>query len=168
MIFLGGIHGVGKTSMLNIVKQKSNIPIYSASALIAYIKNDKYIQSKSRNDIIGDQNILLQAIREYIKVDNYILDGHFCLINTIGEIERIPKNVFLQLPIIKIFVLSADIDEIIQRLYKRDGKKYKFEDIYLFQKLEIEYAREIAYEKSVSLDVIYDEKEFLNYIGSTK
>lgn len=168
MIFLGGIHGVGKTSLLALVKQEYNISVFSASDLIANKKDFEYVQNKNRTDIAGDQDILVQVIKDSIAERNYILDGHFCLLNSKGEVNRVPKQIFLELPIKKIFVLKAEISEIIQRLSKRDNKNYSYEEIRLFQESEIEYAEEIAYEKNIGLEVILNKDKLLDYLRRIK
>ena len=91
MIFVSGIHGVGKTYFCNMVKDELGIKNYSASQLIAGRRGKGFLVDKFVSDIDDNQAILLDAINELRQADEeFILDGHFCLSNEDGVIARIP------------------------------------------------------------------------------
>lgn len=90
MIFISGIHGVGKTFFCNLVKKETGIETYSASALITQKKHAGFSKDKLISDIGSNQHYLLQAVDELKSSGhNFILDGHFCLLDTYGVISRI-------------------------------------------------------------------------------
>ena len=51
MIFISGIHGVGKTFFCNLVKKETEIETYSASALITQKKHAGFSKDKLISDI---------------------------------------------------------------------------------------------------------------------
>ena len=46
MIFVGGIHGVGKTSFCKKISKAYSLEFYSASALISEIKKEQFSKNK--------------------------------------------------------------------------------------------------------------------------
>lgn len=168
MIFLAGIHGVGKSTLMNKIKEVNNIAIYSASELISTIKTSDYIKNKNRKNIGSDQNILLKAIELFVKEKKYILDGHFCLLNNNDQITRIPSTIFEELKIEIIFILTAEINTIIHRLKKRDGINYNYDMISQFQNEEIKYGKEIADKLKKNLEVLTNEEKLLKYLEDYK
>ena len=95
IIMLGGVHGVGKSYLCEKIKEKRLCEVYTASHLIRQINYGYSDQNKRVDSINNNQNILLDAISKHIP-DNtkIILDGHFCLINSINIIEDIPYDTF--------------------------------------------------------------------------
>lgn len=138
IIFIAGIHGVGKTYYCNSLND--GIKSYSASDLIREYKeiNDKIVKNIGEN-----QNYLLEAI-SCLNEEKIYLDGHFCLINSKKEIEEIPLDIFKALNIKKIILLYSNPVLIAQRLEKRDNKKYSIEMLEKFQEKELNYGEEIA------------------------
>lgn len=143
MILIGGIHGVGKSYFCEQITNKTGFKAYSASKLITELKNEQFKNDKLIADIGGNQNYLLDAI-DKITDENFMLDGHFCLLNAIGEVERIPRDTFLQLPIKAIIVIYDEVSKIVERLSKRDGILHSKLTFDKFQNEEIIYAKEIA------------------------
>lgn len=143
IIFVGGIHGVGKSYFCNEIKNKIGLPAYSASKLISKLKNEQFKPDKLIADIDHNQYYLLNAINKIIEKE-YFLDGHFCLLNSSCEIERIPIEIFKRLPIKAIIIIYDDVLKIISRLDKRDGVKHNKTTLEKFQNEELSYAKEIA------------------------
>lgn len=82
MIFISGVHGVGKSYFCDMVKQAIDINAYSASTLISKKKKSGFSSDKLIPDIDDNQQYLLQAVNELRAAEgNFILDGHFCLLN---------------------------------------------------------------------------------------
>lgn len=78
------------------------------------------------------------------KENYYFLDGHFCLIDKKGKITKVPEETFNKLAPKAIIVLKDSIENIIDRLYKRDSIMYDHELIKLFQAKELNYSSEIS------------------------
>lgn len=145
MIFISGVHGVGKTYFCNKVSQKLGIKTYSASMLIAEKKKKGFSADKLISDIDINQQYLKCAVDELRTLENsFILDGHFCLLNEKGEITRVPEDTFYELKPDNIILLTEDPNIIAARRKERDGIEYSVEEIQLFQNAEAAYAAEIA------------------------
>lgn len=98
MIFISGVHGVGKSYFCDIVKESLGINTYTASSLIADEKKQYFSSDKLSVDIEDNQYHLLNAVKRLESAGNkYILDGHFCLLNSKKEIVRIGIDTFLNL-----------------------------------------------------------------------
>lgn len=86
MIFISGVHGVGKSYFCDMVKAATGIESYSASTLITQKKHSGFAKDKLIPDIDDNQQYLLQAVNELKgSGQNFILDGHFCLLNATGD-----------------------------------------------------------------------------------
>lgn len=155
MIFVAGVHGVGKTYLCHQLKK--NMIVYSASELIEQYGKIRYNGYKKVCDIETNQNYLVDAVKQKEKQGReFVLDGHFCLFNAAGDVEKIPRAVFKELNIEGI-ILFWDKEEKIQRnMLKREGDsdKLKLHKIRELQEMEMEYARDIAQQLDVSLAII--------------
>lgn len=144
IIFIGGIHGVGKTILCKKVSEELNIAHYSCSELI---RKRVALDSVKKNvsDIPKNQNILLEAVEEFCSQEaELILDGHFCLKDKMGVVTNVPIDTFRELQIGSIIVLKSNPQMITKNLMSRDSIIYGLEDIRKFQEQEIVYSREVA------------------------
>ena len=145
MIFISGVHGVGKSYFCKLVKDSIGIASYSASKLIADKKQKRFSKDKLIPDIDENQQYLLQAIDELrLSGKDFILDGHFCLLNAEGDIYRIPYETFSSLKPEAIILLTESPFVIAKRRSDRDNVTVSPESIDAFQKEEITYAKEVA------------------------
>lgn len=152
IIFLGGVHGVGKTSLCNKMCEELSIEGYSASNLIKRVKNVKFPTNKHSEEINGNQDTLIVAVNKYIRCKTAcLLDGHFCLLNEKGVVIQIPASTFSSLSPIAIIVLSDEPSSIHKRVQNRDGNVFEVDNIAAFQEREIMYSKIV----SVSLGVPY-------------
>ncbi len=146
-IFIGGIHGVGKTTLCEELTMKMNIKHYSASSLIKMLNQeyDGNNQDKKVQNISDNQNLLMLAINQYIdQTAFYFLDGHFCLLDSKSTISMIPKEIFESIKPIGIIVLHDSIRNISKRITNRDRVEYDNNLLFSFQESEIEYSGYIA------------------------
>lgn len=145
MIFISGIHGVGKSFFCDKVRDQVGMNSFSASALITERKKAGFPASKLIPDIDENQQYLLDAVEELkASEQEFLLDGHFCLLDGSGKITRIPENTFTSLHPDAIVLLTEDPAIIAERRHNRDGVAAVIEDILAFQDEEIQYAQEIA------------------------
>ncbi len=154
MIFVSGIHGVGKTYFCNMIKEKLGFKNYSASQLIAGRREKSFSADKFVSDIADNQRLLLDAISELRQTgEEFILDGHFCLLNEYGIITRIPMETYnLLKPDVMILLLEKP-KIIAERRFQRDGIRQDECTINDFQEAEKVYATEIARQLSIPLEV---------------
>lgn len=145
MIFISGVHGVGKSYFCNMVKQAININAYSASTLISEKKKSCFSSDKLIPDINDNQQYLLQAVEELRAAEgNFILDGHFCLLNAEGNVQRIVFDTFTTLKPEAILLLTEEPKTIAERRQSRDNREVSVESIKEFQDSEETYAKEVA------------------------
>ena len=86
IIFVGGVHGVGKSTFASMIKSKnSQIDILSCSDIIKW-ENSAH---KEVENVGETQNKLLRNLPFFIDQDiNYIMDGHFFALELITEFQR--------------------------------------------------------------------------------
>lgn len=152
MIFISGVHGVGKSYFCDLVKKELGVETFTASQLIEKKKNAVFGSDKRINNIDDNQRLLVEALEELKTTDSYfILDGHFCLLDVEGKIKRIPRETFEELNPSSIVLLTEKPEVISERREKRDGLKVEVSEIREFQDAEIVYAHEIANQLGVEL-----------------
>lgn len=124
IVFVGGIHGVGKSTLCNKLKSILNINHHSASELIKKKNQDLVNSSKTVNDVSGNQDILIQAINEYVTDNKFLLDGHFALFNSSKEVIEIPLKTFEGLAPKVIILLVDQVESIVDRIEARDNIRH--------------------------------------------
>lgn len=157
LIFVGGIHGVGKSTFCIKLSNDHGIKAHSASKLIALKKNETFKKNKRIQDINSNQMYLLEALDEVESNKVCLLDGHFCLLDINGLITRIPKQTFIDISPRVIVILIDSVNEIISRLQARDSHVHNYSVIKDFQDEEISYAKIISEELNVPLFIIDSE-----------
>ena len=164
IIFVAGVHGVGKTSSCNHVSDLIGQPLYTASAIIraekATLLSD---QSKQVRDVNENQDILVQGVYKLFSesVERFLLDGHFTLINTQGHIESIGIDIFSRINLDGVVIFQDAPKKLCQRLYERDEKSCSVSEVTAHQDAELNQAQFVA-EK---LDVPIFQLEAFDYLG---
>ena len=146
-IFVAGIHGSGKSTLCQELGPHLKTRYVTASSLIRRAKS--LGSGKAVSDVADNQSILVSEFQELSKVHaRIILDGHFCLLNKAGEIEALPVDIFRQLFITRVVVVTARGPVIHERLLGRDGSTHGLgvSDIEAFQLAEVEHARTVSNE----------------------
>ncbi len=145
-ILLSGVHGVGKGYFLDKVRKCiRNYDVYSASQLIEKYHSAADAGYKRVSNISNNQHVLIQAIRkEQIQnTQNLIIDGHICLFNASGLVERIPEYFFSETGIAGIILLQDTSANICDRILQRDSRRININDIEEMQREERIYALEL-------------------------
>ncbi len=145
---------MGKTYFCNMIEKKLGIKNYSASQLIAGRREKGFSADKFVSDIDDNQVLLLDAINE-LRHDGkeFILDGHFCLLNEKGVITRIPMETYTLLKPDTMILLLENPKIIAERRLQRDGIRQDECAINDFQSAEKAYATEIAGQLNIPLEV---------------
>lgn len=142
IILFSGVHGVGKGYFLKHRDISDQYTVVSASYLISKHKKPADAGYKKVKDISKNQDVLTDELLKLKKdVNNIILDGHICLRNKEGNMERISKNFFTESGIKGIILLQDDSKKISQRIFERDSKTIDEESIKKIQNEEIAYAK---------------------------
>ena len=150
IVFIGGIHGVGKSTICQHICRELNMEYLSASELLKWEEINDDAKNKKVNDIPLTQDRLITGLSKNIQNGHfYLLDGHFCLLNENDEVEKISKDIFMQINPKVLCLILGDITEIKTRLFMRDNKTYEFGLLEQLQNSELDYARQL----SVALEV---------------
>jgi adenylate kinase len=159
IIFIGGIHGAGKGTICNEIVLKTDLIHITASQILKW-EDISDSDNKLVKNITSTQSRLIIGLKKIIKKDKkYLLDGHFCLLNSDGIPSRIDEETFDQINPKAIAIVIDDIVKIAKRLQERDGKIYNENVLYELQQMEIEYAKYLSDKYSIS----YIEIKNANY-----
>ena len=156
-IFMTGIHGVGKTTLIRELQKEIKLTAYSISDLIRIAGNNIDTNEKNTGNISGNQELWKNQLRDIIIEDNtqLLLDGHCCLLDENGNIYEIPHDTFEDTDLNKIILIKNNPEVTVRNLRKRDNKKYELEFIKQFQKCEEECAMKLSEAYQVPL-FVYD------------
>lgn len=144
IVFIGGIHGSGKGTICSQISKKFQIPHYSCSELIKW-EEISCRSNKNVDDFEVTQNRLLNGIKSNITFEKLtLLDGHFCLLNRLGNPEKIQEQTFLDINPILIAIVTEDLNTIQERLKNRDGKRYDLDLLHRMQQLEYSQAKIVS------------------------
>ena len=156
-IFLAGIHAVGKTTFAK-EKFSSKYNITTASTLIKNASGDVHVNKKVQN-IDKYQSILISEFNKLKKrKKNIVLDGHFCLLDKSGRINRINVAVFKELGMSHIILLETHPKIIQQRLLERDGTRMSLVKIIKLLESERKHALYIANELKIPITIVPDTR----------
>lgn len=153
MVFVGGIHGVGKSTICKRAFGPLGHQCVTASSLI--VAHGRKNNKEKRVDNISDnQAALIKQLRSAKqKYCRLVLDGHFTLINSNGKIEPVNPQVFKDMNPSQIVLIKGDTKEISRRLTTRDGYKWESSFLAKFQEKEEQHARYVSEKMQIPLQV---------------
>lgn len=146
VIFVAGIHAVGKSSTCKIVSDRTGIHHYTASKIIREEKSSAVDNNtKLVLNVVDNQRLLIQGVSRILKQGDIFLDGHFTMRRKLdGNIETVHFDVFKSLKVGLIIVFIDKPEEISYRLRSRDGISISSDIFHEHQEAEIAYAHKIA------------------------
>lgn len=152
--FIGGIHGVGKSTICKQICDKLDIEYLSASEVLKWKEINEDFKNKKVENIASTQHRLIIGLTNTIQKNrHYLLDGHYCLLNSENSIVNIPLETFKKINPISLNIITGNIDEIKERLEKRDGKPYSFDLLEKMQVNELEYAKKLSISLGITLNI---------------
>jgi adenylate kinase len=152
--FIGGIHGVGKSTICRKICDEAKLEYLSASELIKWNDINEDIQNKKVRNIPSTQDRLIIGLTNSIQKNKfYILDGHYCLLDEKNEIVGIPLDTFKLINPFSLNIVLGDIIEIKNRLERRDNRLYDQELLTRMQECELKYARYLSNTLGVPLNI---------------
>ncbi|HDR3655089.1 TPA: AAA family ATPase [Bacillus cereus] len=158
-IFLSGIHGVGKSTLVKKLQNDMDLEAFSVSDLIRKAGNNIKISQKSTGNISRNQEMWKSELNNLELTDSkLVLDGHFCLLNSKNEIKPLDFETFKGTNMSKIIFMKNNPQVIKERLFKRDRIKYSIELLADFQEFEMCQANKYSQENDIEL-FMYDEIE---------
>jgi len=150
-IFISGIHGVGKTTFSKQLENIIHLPLYSASTLIKQQNSALEFPEKKIQDVAKNQDVLLQAIENFVSEEKFILDGHFTLQKENCEIVKVPLRTFEQLSPDLMILLLDDPVKIQQRINIRNDIFFEQEFLRNMQEAELRYSQELSNHLNIPL-----------------
>ncbi|EPJ43790.1 MAG: hypothetical protein OFPII_39110 [Osedax symbiont Rs1] len=168
VIFVAGVHGVGKGTVCGDLAKKYGLATYSASQLIKSVKKSSVDINKVVLGASENQDYLSIALSNLSPSSSTILlDGHFCL-NSDDGIFQVPFSVFESLDLEAIFLITESPSLILSRLLARDTESMGFDVIKQLQILEVERAKLVANKLNVPLVFCEqgDTNHFVKYLNT--
>lgn len=142
---MAGVHGVGKGTICTELAPQFDLNHISASEILKWNEVNPDLTNKQVKDISNTQERLILGLNRFLQRDKkYILDGHFCLLNSLGQISRIDSAVFEKIAPVSIVCVTAEPEVVAKRLHARDNKDYDVNVLNAFQQEELIYGKEIA------------------------
>jgi len=152
--FIGGIHGVGKSTICRQICDEVKLEYLSASELIKWKDINEDVQNKKVKNIPATQDRLIIGLTNTVQKNKYyLLDGHYCLLNSENEIVNIPLDTFKSINPISLNIILGDINEIKDKLEKRDNRPYDQDLLTRMQENELNYARHLSKTLGVTLTI---------------
>lgn len=149
-IFVGGIHGTGKSFFASRYAKDLGLNHISAGELIFQQKN--LLEKKVAN--IGKNQDLLTEGFHSLPSGKYIMDGHYTLLDRRENVMRVPLHTFESLKPNRLLLLVSDVEHVYTRLLERDGKDYSIDLLSIMQKAEKEYYKELCVHFSLKEEII--------------
>lgn len=153
VVFVAGVHGVGKTFLCERFAAETGIMHSSASSLIkGELKSANWESDKLVSDIESNQIALTKAVNNL--TENHpklLLDGHFVLKDSAENLVDVTENTFKNLSLSAIVLIEAPSEIVNDRLLSRD-KNTSTGDTSTF--LEAEKKRAIYISTTLSVPLI--------------
>lgn len=166
--FIGGIHGVGKSTICNDLCNKLNIEYLSASEVLKWSYMNVDVKNKKVEDVSLTQDRLIKGLLNTVTRDrHYLLDGHYCLFDKSGKVVRVPFETFETINPVSLNLITGDINTIKNRIEQRDNRTYAYETLHVMQEQEIAYAKELSEKLNVELS-IGQEKDYSKIYNSIR
>jgi adenylate kinase len=129
IVFVGGVHGAGKTTICRLIAEAYPAVHVTAGALIREAVDAGHIvtvgaQDKAVPDVDANQAVLLTALEVYRTrtaedVRLLLLDGHFSLTDAGGTLVDVPLAVFREIGPCAVLLVETDPATVHQRLAVR-------------------------------------------------
>lgn len=146
VIFVAGIHGVGKTTLCAALAGTEGVVHKSAGQIIREADAAALSDStKAVGDIDYTQHLLAHGV-DRIRQEHrdLLLDGHFALVNGSGQVESIAKEVFEALTLDGIVLVHDSPREVYERLIARDDNSFTLATLTELESVEAGTAEAIA------------------------
>ncbi len=162
IVFLGGIHGSGKGIIASKISDKLGLIHLSASDVLKWSELNTDQTNKLVSDISDTQNRLISGLRGKVDMNSsYILDGHFCLFDSQGKINKVDVKTFELISPRLIAIKTCNVEEVSDRLSNRDHRKYEEAVLKEMQDKEVEHGLEVAKLIGVKAVIVQDDIEEL-------
>lgn len=170
VIFVAGIHAVGKSTACKVVSDAFGIPHFTASQIIRDEKSTAVsANSKLVADVVDNQRLLIQGVARLLKDRNLLLDGHFTMRRkSDAGIEPIHVEVFRDLHVGSVVLFTDHPEKISKRMHARDGVLHPVEMFQSHQDAEIAHAKHVTDTLGLPIVILqaFDTKAMVSAIVS--
>lgn len=164
VVFVAGVHGVGKTTMCQRIPDAKDIVHKSASELIREARAAAVAGSgKAVKDIAGNQRLLVDAVQKMrASGKTLLLDGHFALLDAHGQPQPLSPEVFANLEVSAVIAIHGSASDIAKRLAQRDGAALSRKEVNALQTLELAQAEGVCRDLCIPWVEVksFDQDEF--------
>ncbi|MCP3024536.1 ATP-binding protein [Cupriavidus basilensis] len=158
VLFVGGVHGVGKSTMCSPVAQELGAAYMSASDLIKAEKASAVArEGKLVANVLSNQELLIQAFGKRLRQSQasfVILDGHFALRDTTKTIQQLPVDLYSSLGITGFACIFDYPSAIAERISERDSRPTTAHEVSELQEIELQHAKLVAHTLGKPLQLI--------------
>ena len=171
-VFVGGVHGVGKSTCCKEAAATCQWLHATASDLIRKQRADAVAAvGKLVADVDGNQQLLprgLNELRATSSCARIVLDGHFALRGGDSTIQRLPVFVFSALRLDGLVCFTDEPSSIAARIRERDGQQVDVSAVAALQQVELAHAKEVANVLGITLAVLpaFDKVRLSRLLGA--
>ncbi len=152
-VFVGGVHGVGKTHFCKNIICRFDAAHVTASELIG--RHVKHQIDKTVSNIGRNQLILAEELARYqTSCRTILLDGHFCLLDATSTIQEVPLETFKAVSPCAIVLLIDNPEAIVERLSNRDSRTHRLKLTSELQSKEIMRAEFVSQSLEIPISII--------------
>lgn len=145
LVFVGGIHGVGKSFLCTQLAEKLAATHRVAGDLLKEARQQALGPDKRVFDVAKNQDVLVEALEMTLRPgEKSLLDGHFVLVNGRMEIEEIPLRTFQAINPLGVVLVTDDPRKVAERLRERDGRFFESKFLDELQSRELAHASAIC------------------------
>lgn len=166
IVFVGGIHGVGKTYLGVPAAQHLGIRHATASQLIREERGLQTWGTDKRVAGIDENQAALVSATTRLRAEGQrlLLDGHFVLRDTNGSLAEVDVQVFRDLQIGAVLLLATELDVVHGRLRERGDHSWSESELRLLADYEEAHARRVSAELGLPLRHLVSptRKEFVS------
>lgn len=141
VLFVGGVHGVGKSTYCEAAAARHQCLHVRASDVIRQLKASAApVRTKLVTNVDANQDLLLLEFEQVKRKTNaglILLNGHFVLRNANGAIQRLQTPVFTALGLTGLLCFEDDPLAIATRMSERDQIPVDVDDIASLQAEEL-------------------------------
>lgn len=156
-IFFGGVHGVGKSTLLAQQESDSAWRHLKASTLISQARDGRrnWDETKRVSDQRLNQKLLIESLNLYVGAGEFILlDGHYSLRNDRNQIENIDVDTFRAIGPEKLVICTCHPQVVSDRLTARGTAGWSAAEIEEMQTHELDHARTVSEMIGIKLVIV--------------
>lgn len=154
-VFVGGIHGAGKTTLVRRLSLDLDLREFSAGRLLREREVTGSGTSKASSSFESDQLYVVERLLEITgQREDILLDGHFALSLSDGEVLHIPERFFRRLNPVALLLLDVPVGVARDRLLRRDGKAPPAAFLATLRNEELAAATNVGHSLSLPLCVL--------------